>query len=245
MPDSPELLVAICVYNEMDNLPWLYEQLRALPLEASIVVVDDNSPDGTGKWCDETAAKDDHFFVIHREGKLGLGSASLAAFRYAIKSEFRYVLMMDGDRSHSPSEVPDVYGKLLEDPENQIAIGSRYVSGGRIENWPLMRHVMSRCINAFSRVMIGLPISDYSSAFRCYRVELLRRIDLNQISATGYAYLEELLWHAGKHGARIVEQPIVFVDRVQGSSKINHKEAIRAVWVVFRIGLSRVFGKNR
>ena len=245
MQKKPELLVAICVYNEMDNLPWLYEQLRALPLDLSIVVVDDNSPDGTGRWCDETAASDEQFFVIHREGKLGLGSASLAAFRFAIEHEFQYVMMMDGDRSHSPAEVPDVYAKLLEDPENQIAIGSRYVPGGRIENWPLMRHVMSRCINGFSRVMIGLPIKDYSSAFRCYRVDLLRKIELSEISATGYAYLEELLWHAGKAGARIVEQPIVFVDRVKGSSKINHKEALRAVWLVFRIGVRRLMGSGR
>ena len=244
MPNSPELLIAICVYNEMDNLPWLYEKLRGLPLESAIVVVDDNSPDGTGDWCDKTANDDPHFFVIHREGKLGLGSASLAAFRFGVESGYRYILTMDGDRSHSPTEVPDVYAKLLEDPQNQISIGSRYVPGGRIENWPLMRHVMSRCINGFSRLMIGLPIADYSSAFRCYRVELLRKIDLSQISATGYAYLEELLWHAGKTGARIVEQPIVFADRVKGSSKINLKEAVRAVWLVFRIGVGRLLRKE-
>ncbi len=243
MHSTPRLLIVICTFNERENLPWIYDRLRELT-DAAILIVDDNSPDGTRQWCDDIATRDEAFFTIYRPGKLGLGSATISGFQFAIANGYDLVLTMDGDRSHDPSDVPKLVGRLLESDENDLCIGSRYVPGGQILHWPLRRHVMSKAINGLSRLALGLPIRDYSSAFRCYRVPLLDRIELNQIAATGYAYLEELLWRASRHDANIVEQPIVFTNRTQGESKINLREAIRAVGIISAIGLGRLVGRS-
>lgn len=229
----------------MKNLPSLYESLRANFPQASILVVDDNSPDGTGQWCDETAEQDDKFYVLHRTQKAGLGSASIAAFDYAIQHQFEYVLTLDGDWSHHPEEATTVFQKLVADDSHTISIGSRYVPGGKIEGWPAKRHFMSRCINGYTRWMIGLQTRDCSGAFRCYRTEFLRQVDFEQIEGMGYAYLEEILWWAKCLDANIVETPITFTNRVEGQSKINNKEAIRAVWIIFKIGMKRLFRVGR
>ncbi len=244
MESSPQLLIAICTYNEIDNLPWLYERLRARFNDATLLIVDDGSPDGTGQWCDGIATTDQYFRVLHRGKKSGLGSASIVAFEYAIEHGFQCVLTMDGDRSHDPSDSQNVVRKLLASNEHDISIGSRYVNGGGITGWPWHRHVMSRCINLFSRVMLGLQVRDCSSAFRCYRVRLLERIDFSTIQGTGYAYLEEILWRAKQLNAVIVEQPITFNNRSEGVSKINLREAYRAVWIIFKIGCSRPLQHN-
>ena len=243
MSDEPSLLIAVCTYNEMENLPSLYEALRTSFKTASILIVDDNSPDGTGDWCDETGNEDDLFFVMHRKEKSGLGSASIAAFQYAIENGFDQIMTMDGDWSHNPVQAPNVVGKLRTENAD-ICIGSRYVPGGKIFGWPTTRHWMSFCINTYARWMIGLKTKDCSSAFRCYSVELLKRVEFSKIRGMGYAYLEELLWHAKCLDAKIVEEPIVFTNRIRGQSKINLKEAFHAVWIIFKIGLGRLFGKR-
>lgn len=243
MQPHSRLLIVICTYNERENLPWVYERLRELT-DASILIVDDNSPDGTRQWCDDIAGRDEAFFTIYRSGKLGLGSATIAGFEFAIAGGYEFVLTMDGDRSHDPADVPKLLDRLLSCDEVDLCIGSRYVPGGQILNWPLRRHVMSKAINGLSRLSLGLPVRDYSSAFRCYRVSLLERIELSQIAATGYAYLEELLWHASSHNANIVEQAIVFTNRTQGDSKINLREAFRAVGIVSGIGFRRLLGRR-
>ena len=244
MPDESKLLIAICTYNEINNLPSLYASLRDQFPQAAILIVDDNSPDGTGKWCDQTASHDSCFFVLHRESKSGLGSASIAAFQYAIEQEFEFVLTMDGDWSHHPAEAKSVFQKLTDNSDNQISIGSRYIRGGKIEGWPLKRHLMSFCINTYSRWMIGLKTKDCSGAFRCYRTTFLRQINFNDIRGMGYAYLEEILWWGKCLKAKMVETPITFTNRVEGESKINLREAIRAVWIIFKIGLSRITGRK-
>ena len=241
MSEEQSLLIAICAYNEIENLPSLYEALRISFDKASILIVDDNSPDGTGEWCDETARSDDRFFVLHREEKAGLGSASIAGFQYAIENNFNQIMTMDGDWSHNPVQAPNVVQKLRSE-DAEIAIGSRYVPGGKIFGWPATRHWMSFCINTYARWMIGLRTKDCSSAFRCYSVDLLKRVNFSKIRGMGYAYLEELLWHAKCHQAKIVEEPIVFTNRIRGKSKINLKEAVRAVWIIFKIGIGRLFG---
>lgn len=244
MSDESRLLIAICTYNEINNLPSLYEALRQNFPQASLLIVDDASPDGTGAWCDQMAAVDPLFQVLHRPGKTGLGSASLAAFQHAIDHDFEFILTMDGDWSHQPAQAQSVFQQLIDHPDHEIAIGSRYIPGGKIEGWPLKRHIMSYCINTYARWMIGLSTRDCSGAFRCYRTSFLRRLDFTQIKGMGYAYLEEILWWAKKLDARIVETPITFSNRVEGRSKINLREAVRAVWIIFKIGVSRILGRG-
>lgn len=241
MSEEQSLLIAICTYNEIENLPSLYEALRRRFEFASILIVDDQSPDGTGDWCDETAKNDGRFFVLHRKEKAGLGSASIAAFQYAIENDFDQIMTMDGDWSHNPDQAPNVVQKLRSEAAD-IAIGSRYIPGGKIFGWPKTRHWMSYWINTYARWMIGLRTKDCSSAFRCYSVDLLKQVNFSKIRGMGYAYLEELLWHAKCLEAKIVEEPIVFTNRIRGKSKINMKEAFRAVWIIFRIGIGRMFG---
>lgn len=241
MSDHRRLLVAICTYNEINNLPSLYRSLRGHFPEASILVIDDNSPDGTGDWCDQTTETDSKFFVIHREQKSGLGSATIKAFGYGLDNQFEFIMTLDGDGSHNPEQAKSVLQPLLEGEDKQVSIGSRYTRGGQIQNWPLIRHLMSGSINTYSRLMIGLPISDYSSAFRCYRSTFLRKIDFSQIQGTGYAYLEEILWWAKCLGIQVVETPITFSNRIEGKSKINLGEAAHAVWIILKIGFKRLF----
>ena len=203
-------------------------------------MVDDNSPDGTGRWCDEQAAADPRFHVLHRPGKLGLGTATMAAIRYAVDNQYDLLVTMDADFSHPPRYLPD----LLRDMESEgnppldVQIGSRYVRGGGVEGWPWRRRVMSRLVNRFARVWLGLSPRDCSGAFRCYRVASLRRVDLAAIRSRGYSFFEELLWRLQQQGARFAETPIVFVDRRHGQSKINLREACSALWILFCLGLS-------
>ena len=245
MTNESKLLIAICTYNEINNLPSLYEALRTHFPDASMLVVDDNSPDGTGVWCDDRKSKDARFHVIHRESKAGLGSASIAAFQFAIDRNFEFVLTMDGDWSHHPGQAKTVFQKLIDQPESELSIGSRYVKGGKIKGWPWKRHMMSFCINTFSRWMIGLKTRDCSGAFRCYRRSFLERVNFQEIQGTGYAYLEEILWWAKRLSVKIIESPITFTNRQQGKSKINMKEAVRAVWIIFKIGIKRLFGRGK
>ncbi|MDB4793964.1 polyprenol monophosphomannose synthase [Pirellulaceae bacterium] len=244
MNTKADLLIAVCTYNEIENIPSLYQSLRTYFPNAAILIIDDGSPDGTGKWCNKTANTDRQFFVIHREQKLGLGSASIVAFEYAIQNHFKFLLTMDGDWSHHPEHATAVVEQVADNPTVQIGIGSRYVSGGKILGWPARRHWMSVAINSYSRWMIGIPTRDCSSAFRCYRVKLLSELDFDQIQGMGYAYLEELLWHAKCKKAEIAEHPITFTNRTRGKSKINLGEALHAVWIIFKIGCRRLVGKK-
>lgn len=241
MSDQSKLLIAICTYNEIKNLPSLYDSLRDHFPGASILVVDDNSPDGTGDWCDQTTETDSKFSVIHREKKSGLGSATINAFEYGLENQFEFIMTLDGDGSHDPQQAKSVFQELAKEKTRQISIGSRYIRGGKIQNWPLVRHLMSGSINTYARLLIGLPIHDCSSAFRCYRATFLDKIDFSQIRGTGYAYLEEILWWGKCLDAQMVETPITFSNRIEGRSKINLAEAMHALWIIFKIGLKRLF----
>ena len=193
-------LVALATYNEIENLPGLLEEiLRILPT-AGILVVDDSSPDGTGRWCETRAASDPRLTCLHRPGKQGLGSATLLALRHAVDQGYDVVVTLDADWSHDPQYLPE----LVRATEHaDIAIGSRYISGGRIEGWPLHRRVVSRTMNRLSRLLLRLPVRDSSGAFRAYRVEKLRDVDLSRVQSTGYAYLEELIWLLSRAGASV------------------------------------------
>ena len=233
-------LVAIATYNEIENLPKLVDELRHHAPDADILVIDDNSPDGTGRWCDERSQTDRRLKCIHRAGKEGLGTATVAGFHYALQEEYEYVITMDADFSHHPRHIPALRESMNGTTEGRIdvAIGSRYVRGGSIEGWPWYRRLMSRIINGYARWILNLRIADCSGAFRCYRAETLRRVQLSKISSKGYAYLEEILWLLSSHDARFTEIPITFADREFGQTKINGREAVTAVIAILRMGLS-------
>lgn len=240
MTERGETLIVIATYNERETLPRLLEAVFAAVPQADVLVVDDNSPDGTGRWCDEYARRDERLRCLHRSEKLGLGSAIAAGLREGIAQGFRYIVTMDADFSHPPEKIPDLLA--IMDPEGgpkmDVAIGSRYVKGGCIEGWPVYRHLMSRAINGYARLMLRLPVRDCSGNFRCYRAATLAQLDLNGICATGYAFFEEILFRLRNVGATFREIPITFVDRREGASKITWREALRAVWLITRLGLS-------
>ncbi|MCA9093211.1 MAG: polyprenol monophosphomannose synthase [Planctomycetaceae bacterium] len=233
------LLVSLCTYNEAENLPLLVPRILDTVPQAHVLVVDDNSPDGTGRIADEMAAKDPRVKVLHRTGKLGLGTATLAAFQFAADQGYEFVLNLDADFSHPPETIPELL-KLASDAD--VVIGSRYVPGGKIEGWGLKRHFMSRGVNFYSRLLLRLPTRDCSGAFRCYRVSLLRKLDWSKIRGKGYAFQEEILYRCRRVGGRFKETPIQFVDRRYGSSKINMREAMIAMWVILRLGIENLRG---
>jgi len=227
MSDSQRTLVALATFNEIENLPTLVDAIeQALP-DADLLIVDDNSPDGTGRWCDERSAGDTRLSVLHRAGKLGLGSATIEAFAHAIERDYNVVVTMDADWSHEPTAIAELVALT---GTADVAIGSRYCPGGRIEGWPLARRLVSRVMNRLTRLLLRVPARDTSGAFRAYRIEALRLIDLSQISSTGYAYLEEIVWRLHHAGATFAELPITFRDRRAGASKI---------------GVGELFGKLR
>lgn len=237
----PRTLVAVCTYNERENLPPLVDAIHVALPDTDVLVVDDNSPDGTGDWADERAAVDPQLRVIHREGKLGLGSATFAAMRHAIENDYEVIATLDADWSHPPERLPAILSRL---DDHEVAIGSRYVAGGKIVGWPWRRHLLSWLVNAAARVMLWLPTRDSSGAFRAYRVETLRGIDFDAMHATGYAYLEEILWRLKRGGATFAEVPITFTERRAGASKINRGEVLAAAKLLVRLGVAEWFGRR-
>ena len=237
-------LVMLATYNEIDNLPDLVSEIFYTSPHVDVLVIDDNSPDGTGQWCDTQAATNLRVHCLHREGKSGLGSAIIAGMQYAIDHGFELVLNLDADFSHRPRYIPDLLDGMNrgEQPASDVMIGSRYVPGGGIEGWPLRRHLMSRCVNLYARWMLSLKPRDCSGAFRCYRTEILKKVQWDAVRSRGYSFQEEILWILRRAGARIGETPILFVDRQRGKSKINGREAISALWIIFRLGVKNWLG---
>jgi dolichol-phosphate mannosyltransferase len=233
---QPKTIVAVATYNEIENLPSLTDAIvKELP-DADILVIDDNSPDGTGRWCDDQAANNRRLHCLHRPVKQGLGSATLAGARWALDHNFELFITMDADWSHDPRHLPE----LVHAAENaDVAIGSRYCSGGAIDRWPLSRRIMSRTMNKLSRTVLRLPVHDSSGAFRAYRASALRAIDVSKIQAAGYSYLEEILWHLRRAGATFAEVPITFHERRAGRSKINLGEALSKITTLARLAVKR------
>ncbi len=239
---SHSTLITLATYNEIENLPALVEEILATVPHADVLVVDDNSPDGTGRWCDERRATEPRLHCLHRPAKQGLGTATLAGMRFAIEHGYEFVLNMDADFSHPPRYLPALLAGMqatVEQPAVDVMIGSRYVAGGGIDGWPWHRHVMSRLVNTFARGLLGLTPRDCSGAFRCYRVSLLERIDFAAIRSRGYSIQEEILWHLQRVGATMAETPIVFVDRTLGRSKINAYEAFSAIGIILLLAMQR------
>lgn len=231
-----QIATIIPTYNERENLPRLVGQLESLGLDLDVVVVDDNSPDGTGALADELACSRDHLHVLHRPGKLGLGTAHLDGFRYALSNGAQRILTMDADFSHHPRYVSDL---LAASERYDIVIGSRYVSGGGTRHWPWTRVLLSWGANTVARLSLGLEAHDCTAGFRCYRRCVLESLDLGSIRSDGYSFLLELIYRCQLQGWRIGEVPIVFVDRQRGASKISRQEIYKAAYTVLRLRVER------
>ncbi len=238
---APRLLVSLATYNEAGNLRELVTEIRRHVAHAEILVIDDNSPDGTGQIADDLRSELSGIHVIHRSGKLGLGTAVLAGMKYAVDHQFDYFLNLDADFSHPPRYIPDLLAGMSE---HDVMIGSRYVPGGGVGGqFDWKRQFMSNGINVYSRALLGLRARDTSGSYRCYRVSMLARIDPAQIRSSGYSFMEEILFWCQRVGCRIGETPILFEDRRAGSTKINKGEAIKALWVLMGLGVDRVVGR--
>ncbi len=243
MNRSETVLIATATYNELENLPRLIEKIQQTIPQADVLVVDDSSPDGTGQWVDQQAAADARIHCLHRAGKQGLGTATIEILQFAVRQQYSYVIALDADGSHDPKYIPEMLSRIRGDePRPDIVIGSRYVAGGGTKNWPFHRRWMSRGVNRYARILLGLPVKDCSGAFRCISTDFLRRVDLSAVQSRGYSFFEEILWHFKRAGARFEEVPIVFVDREHGSSKINIREAFSSLWMITRLGLRNWFG---
>jgi dolichol-phosphate mannosyltransferase len=238
-------LVTVATYNEIENLPRLVDEIWQVAPQAEVLVIDDNSPDGTGKWCDEKAASEPRLKCVHRAGKLGLGTATIAGMQYAIEHGYDYVLNMDADFSHHPRYVPAILAAMDGDggeKETDVSIGSRYCPGGGTKDWPFKRRLMSWAVNTYARCLLGLRPRDTSGAFRCYRVLLLKQLHFAEIKSRGYSFQEEILWRLKQLGARMSETPILFADRERGQSKINNQEALNALVIILRLGVTNWLG---
>jgi dolichol-phosphate mannosyltransferase len=233
----PRLLITVCTYNELENIRLLLPELRRVAPDADILVIDDSSPDNTAGAVREFAATDDRTTLLLRPGKQGLGAATLEGFRYGIRHGYDQLLNMDADFSHSPNHIAALR-QLAETVD--VAIGSRYVTGGGVVNWSWRRRLMSWAINAYARLLLGLQTRDNSGSFRCYAVEKLARIDWDRTLAKGYAFQEEVLYRCRRIGCSFGETPIIFADRRFGRTKISSKEAVAAVWILLRLALQRL-----
>lgn len=229
--------IIIPTYNERENIPNLVSQLLALPMDARIIIVDDNSPDGTGALVDEIIARESRVFCVHRPAKLGLGTAHIAGMRRAFELGLDPIISMDADFSHHPRYVPAVLAGLTR---YDVVIGSRYTRGGGMEGRGWKLRVVSAGANTFARVMLGLRATDCTAGFRAYRAAVLRSIDLDRVFSNGYSFLIEMLFHCQSRGWRIGEVPIIYQDRRAGASKISRAEIYKATYTVLRLFYRRV-----
>jgi len=236
---AARVLVSLATYNEIENIPDLVNDIQVVLPESDVLVVDDNSPDGTGQWVKDCSKSNHRLYGLHRTSKQGLGTAILAGMRFAEKKNYDYFVSMDADYSHHPQYLPALVAGMDQQvsPTCDVMVGSRYVPGGGIQGWPWTRRIMSRCVNLYARWLLRLPSRDCSGGFRCYRTSSLQRIDPTTIRSAGYAFQEEFLWRLQQAGAEIVETPICFADRTRGQSKIDFHEAWSALWIIGRLGV--------
>lgn len=236
------ILVSLATYNEAGNIAALIDEIHKFVPHADVLVIDDNSPDGTGRIADELAATDSRIKVLHRPGKLGLGTATLAAMKYAMDHGYDYLQNLDADFSHPPRYLPGILAGMSK---YDVMIGSRYIQGGGTENWPLKRRIISRCVNTLVRFLFRMPVKDASGAFRCYRVSKLRETRLDKVRSRGYSFQQEVLFRCYKAGCLLGEYPILFENRRAGTSKVNGKEAVRSLLMILYVGLRNFFGLER
>ncbi len=241
-PELGRTLVIIPTYDEALNLEKIVGRVRAAAPEVDVLVADDASPDGTGAIADRLAAADDHVHVLHRRGKEGLGAAYLAGFAWGIERGYGVLVEMDADGSHPPETLPRLLDALRG---ADLVLGSRWVPGGEVVNWPASRKVLSRGGNTYTRIMLGLPLRDATGGFRAFRAELLQRLELGGVESAGYCFQVDLAWRAVRSGATVVEVPITFVEREAGVSKMNQAIVVEALWRVTQWGAQHRYAQAR
>ena len=236
------ILVIIPTYNEASNLPQIVPAVLKQDPRLEILVVDDNSPDGTGDIADRMASTKTRVHVLHRQAKEGLGRAYIAGFRWGLTNGYQAMFEMDADFSHDPAFIPR-FLQAIE--EADLVLGSRYSQGVNVINWPISRLMLSLGANYYARWITGLPLSDSTGGFKCFRREVLEAIDLDDVRSGGYAFQIEMSFRAWKKGFRLKEIPIVFTDRVEGQSKMSKKIVREAIWMVWWLRLQGLLGRMR
>jgi dolichol-phosphate mannosyltransferase len=239
--ERPRLLVSLATYNESGNLRDLVAEIRVHAPDAAILIIDDNSPDGTGQIADDLKATLPAIDVLHRAGKQGLGTAILAGMRHAVEGGYDLYINLDADFSHPPRYIPDLLAGM---DNHDVMIGSRYVPGGGVQGgFNFKRKMMSAGINGYARLLLGLSTRDNSASYRCYRVSKLALIDFDRVRSRGYSFMEEILFWCRQAGCRMGETPILFEDRRAGISKINKGEVVKALQVILQLGVDRLLGR--
>ena len=236
-------LIIVPTYNERENLLRIVPRLLSLPVKVDLLVVDGNSTDGTGKMADELATKHPEVHVLHEAKKSGLGRAYLAGFKWALERGYEFIFEMDGDVSHDPDDIP----KFLEAAKNQnadLVLGSRYTGGVRVLNWPLKRLLLSRCAGIYVWVVTGMPFTDPTGGYKCFRRRALQAINLDTVRSDGYSFQIEMTHRLWRDGFSVVEVPITFTERVEGSSKLTHHIINEAFWMVWRLWIQNVFRRR-
>lgn len=238
---AEKTIVIIPTYNEVENITELIPDIltRYKHLDLDILIVDDNSPDGTGRFVEELTKTNPRVKLISREAKLGLGSAYIAGFRYALKNNYDYIFEMDADYSHSPKEIKNFLKAIKK---YDLVLGSRYVKGVNVVNWPMKRLLLSFLANHYTRIITGLPVFDATGGFKCFRRKVLEAIDLNKIKSNGYTFQIEMTFKAWKKGFSIGEIPIIFIDRTAGQSKMSRKIVREAIFMVWKLRIRSMFG---
>lgn len=230
------VVTIIPTYNEIQSLPLTVSRLRKSVPEADVLVVDDNSPDGTGELADRMAAEDPAIHVLHRRGKEGLGAAYVAGFRWGLEQGYDALVEMDADGSHQPEELPRLLGELERGAD--MVKGSRWIPGGKVVNWPLHRKLLSQGGSLYSRVLLGVRIRDITGGFNAFHAQTLRRIDLDAVESVGYCFQVDLTWKTLRHGLTVREVPITFVEREFGQSKMSGNIVLESILLVTKWGLS-------
>ncbi len=233
-------LVVVPTYNERENLPQILPRILAVDPRLDILVVDDGSPDGTGELADAFAAREPRVHVLHRTAKEGLGRAYLAGFAWALRQDYAWICEMDADFSHDPKYLADL---LTAAADADLVLGSRYARGVNVINWPMSRLLLSWFANKYVRWVTGLPLTDATGGFKCFRRRVLEAIPLDRVRSNGYAFQIEMSYRAWRKGFRLAEIPIVFVDRVEGTSKMNQRIVREAVWMVWWLRLQALLGR--
>lgn len=240
MSQAQRALIIFPTYNEKDNIEKIVHAVLPLDPRINVLIVDDNSPDGTGRIADQLAEQEEKVHVLHRMNKEGLGKAYIAGFKWAIENEYDFIFEMDADFSHGPEYIKDF---LKEIQKHDLVIGSRYISGVNVINWPMSRLLLSYFANMYSRIVTGLPLRDGTGGYKCFRREVLEAIDLDNVHSSGYAFQIEMSMRAWKKGFSLKEIPIVFYERAAGSSKMSKKIMREAIWMVWLLRIKSIFGK--
>ena len=233
-------LVVIPTYNEKENIEKIVSQVLEQDRRLETLIVDDNSPDGTGEIADRLASENPRIHVMHRKGKLGLGSAYRDGFKYSVKQGYDLTFEMDADFSHDPKYLPAF---LEAAKENDLVLGSRYVSGINVVNWPMTRLLLSYGASFYTRVITGLPVKDPTGGFKCFRREVLEALDIDRVQSDGYSFQIEVSFKVWRKGFKIKEIPIIFVDRHSGTSKMSNKIVFEAVWMVWWLKIQQLIGR--